>query len=79
LEDLPEIYEDVFKPMDGGIELALDEIKRRNTCNLWCARTEQFRERMSRQSYGLIYRGHYFGSSLPDSDKQALIDYLKTP
>jgi hypothetical protein len=23
-------------------------------------------------------RGHYFGSSLPDSDKQALIEYLKT-
>jgi hypothetical protein len=23
-------------------------------------------------------RGHYFGTSLPDSDKQALIEYLKT-
>jgi hypothetical protein len=53
-EDLPEIAEDVFKPMDGGIELAPDEIKGRNTWNLWCAGTEQFWERMSRQSYGLI-------------------------
>jgi hypothetical protein len=23
-------------------------------------------------------RGHYFGTSLPDSDKLALIEYLKT-
>lgn len=78
LEDLPETYEDVFKPMDGGIELAQDEVKGRNTWNLWCAGTEQFWDRMSRQSYGLTDRGHYFGSSLPDSDKQALIEYLKT-
>jgi hypothetical protein len=40
--------------MDGGIELAPDEIKGRNTWNLWCAGTEQFWGRMSRQSYGLI-------------------------
>jgi hypothetical protein len=53
-EDLPEIAEDVFKPMDGGIELSPDEIKGRNTWNLWCAGTEQFWERMSRESYGLI-------------------------
>ena len=53
-EDLPEIAEDVFKPMDGGIELAQDEIKGRNTWNLWCAGTEQFWERMSREGYGLI-------------------------
>lgn len=53
-EDLPEIAEDVFKPMDGGIALSSDEIKGRNTWNLWCAGTEQFWERMSRESYGLI-------------------------
>ena len=53
-KDLPEIAEDVFKPMDGGIELSSDEIKGRNTWNLWCAGTEQFWERMSRESYGLI-------------------------
>jgi hypothetical protein len=47
-KDLPEIAEDVFKPMDGGIELAPDEIKGRNTWNLWCAGTEQFWERMSK-------------------------------
>jgi hypothetical protein len=53
-EDLPEIAEDVFKPMDGGITLSAEEIKGRNTWNLWCAGTEQFWERMSRESYGLI-------------------------
>src|SRR5258708_31323538 len=40
--------------MDGGIDLSPDEIKGRNTWNLRCAGTEQFWERMSRESYGLI-------------------------
>jgi len=52
--DFPELSVDVFKPMDGGIELASDEIKGRNTWNLWCGGDEQFWERMSRESYGLI-------------------------
>lgn len=53
-EDFPELAADVFQPMDGGIKLSPDEIKGRNTWNLWCAGTEQFWERMSRESYGLI-------------------------
>jgi hypothetical protein len=53
-EDFPELSTDVFKPMDGGIELNTNEIKGRNTWNLWCAGDEQFWERMSRESYGLI-------------------------
>ncbi len=53
-EDLPEIAGDVFQPMDGGIKLSPEEIKGRNTWNLWCAGTEQFWERMSRESFGLI-------------------------
>ena len=40
--------------MDGGIDLTQDEVKGRNTWNLWCAGTEQFWERMSREGYGLI-------------------------
>lgn len=52
--DFPELADDVFKPMDGGIELTTDEIKGRNTWNLWCGGDEQFWERMSRESYGLI-------------------------
>lgn len=53
-EDFPEIAEDVFQPMDGGIKLSPEQIKGRNTWNLWCAGTEQFWERMSRESFGLI-------------------------
>ncbi len=52
--DFPELAADVFQPMDGGIALAPDEIKGRNTWNLWCAGDEQFWEHMSRESYGLI-------------------------
>ena len=52
--DFPELAADVFKPMDGGIELSPDEIKGRNTWNLWCAGDEQFWERMSRESFGLM-------------------------
>jgi hypothetical protein len=53
-EDLPELAADVFKPMDGGIELTTNEIKGRNTWNLWTGGDEQFWDRMSRESYGLI-------------------------
>jgi hypothetical protein len=53
-EDFPEIAFDVFKPMDGGIELSADEIKGRNTWNLWCGGTEQFWDRMAREGFGLF-------------------------
>jgi hypothetical protein len=55
-EDFPQLAADVFKLMDGGTNLALspDEIKGRNTWNLWCAGTEQFWDRMARESFGLI-------------------------
>ncbi|MEP6662507.1 MAG: hypothetical protein ABJC04_02480 [Verrucomicrobiota bacterium] len=52
--DFPELAENVFRPMDGGIDLNADEIKGRNTWNLWCGGTEQFWNRMSQESYGLI-------------------------
>jgi hypothetical protein len=52
--DFPELGADVFQPMDGGIALSPDEIKGRNTWNLWCGGDEQFWERMSRESFGLI-------------------------
>jgi hypothetical protein len=39
-EDFPELAADVFKPMDGGIELNANEIKGRNTWDLWCAGDE---------------------------------------
>ncbi len=53
-EDFPELAVDVFKPMDGGIDLSPEEIKGRNTWNLWCAGDEQFWERMSREGFGMF-------------------------
>ena len=53
-EDFPELAEDVFKPMDGGIPLTSDEIKGRNTWNLWCGGNEQFWDRVAREELGLF-------------------------
>jgi hypothetical protein len=53
-EDFPELAIDVFKPMDGGIELSADEIKGRNTWNLWCGGNEKFWDRVARENMGLF-------------------------
>jgi hypothetical protein len=53
-EDFPDIAADVFKPLDGGIALSPDEIKGRNTWNLWTGGNEHFWDRMSRESFGLM-------------------------
>jgi hypothetical protein len=34
--DFPQITVDIFKPMDGGIDLSPQDILGRNTCTLWC-------------------------------------------
>ena len=52
--DFPELAADVFKPMDGGLELSADEIKGRNTWNLWCGGDEQFWDRVAREALGLF-------------------------
>lgn len=52
--DLLELADDVFREMDGGIALAPDEIKGRNTWNLWTGGNEQFWDRMARESFGLM-------------------------
>ena len=52
--DFPELAADVFKPLDGGIALSEDEIKGRNTWNLWTGGNEQFWDRMARESFGLM-------------------------
>ena len=52
--DFPELADDVFKPMDGGIALSADEIKGRNTWNLWCGGDEQFWDRVAREALGLF-------------------------
>jgi len=38
--------------MDGGIGLTSDQIKGRNTWNLWTGGDEQFWDRMAREGYG---------------------------
>ena len=52
--DFPQTTVDVFKAMDGGIELSPDEIQGRNTWLLWTGGNEYFWDRMSRESFGLV-------------------------
>ena len=52
--DLPQITADIFKPMDGGIELSPEEIVGRNTWNLWSGGNEHFWNRAAQDSYGLM-------------------------
>jgi len=48
------VIEDLFQPMDGGISLLGDEIEGRNLWMLWTAGSEQFWDRMARESGGLV-------------------------
>jgi hypothetical protein len=52
--DFPQITADIFKPMDGGIDLSPEEIMGRNTWNLWSAGDQRFWDRAAQDSYGLI-------------------------
>src|SRR5205814_9064012 len=52
--DFPQITADVFKPMDGGIELDPEGIMGRNAWNLWSGGTEIFWNHVSQDSYGLL-------------------------
>ena len=52
--DFPQITEDVFKPMDGGIALTPEEIMGRNAWNLWTAGNEHFWNNVAQDSYGLM-------------------------
>ena len=52
--DFPELATDVFKGMDGPVALGPDEIKGRNTWNLWTGGDEQFWDRVARENLGLF-------------------------
>jgi hypothetical protein len=52
--DFPQITADIFKPMDGGIDLSPEEIMGRNTWNLWSAVNQHFWNRAAQDSYGLM-------------------------
>ncbi|MEO8439725.1 MAG: hypothetical protein ABI540_05825 [Spartobacteria bacterium] len=52
--DFPQVTADIFKPMDGGIALAPDEITGRNTWNLWSGGNERFWNHVAQDSFGLM-------------------------
>jgi hypothetical protein len=52
--DFPQVADDVFSRMDGGIRLAEDEIKGRNTWLLWTAGNQAFWDRLAREGSGLV-------------------------
>jgi len=52
--DFPEVKDDLFKPMDGGLRLTVDEIEGRNTWILWTAGNQVFWDRIAREGYGIV-------------------------
>jgi hypothetical protein len=52
--DFPQIAADIFKPMDGGIDLSREEVMGRNTWNLWSGGNQHFWNRAAQDSYGLM-------------------------
>ncbi|PYK75820.1 MAG: hypothetical protein DME39_03100 [Verrucomicrobia bacterium] len=52
--DFPQITADIFKPMDGGIDLSPAETMGRNAWNLWSAGNQQFWNHAAQDSYGLM-------------------------
>ena len=52
--DFLQITADVFKPMDGGIDLSPEEIMGRNTWNLWSGGNEHFWNHAAQDSFGLM-------------------------
>jgi hypothetical protein len=52
--DLPQITADIFKPMDGGIDLSREEIMGRNAWNLWSAGNHHFWNQTAQDSFGLM-------------------------
>jgi len=52
--DFPQITADIFKPMDGGIDLSPEEIMGRNTWNLWSGGNQHFWNQAAQDSFGLM-------------------------
>jgi hypothetical protein len=52
--DFPQIAADVFKPMDGGIELCPQEVMGRNAWNLWSGGNRHFWNHVAQDSFGLM-------------------------
>ena len=52
--DFPQTTADIFKPMDGGIDLSPEEIMGRNTWNLWSGGNQFFWNHAAQDSFGLM-------------------------
>ncbi len=52
--DFPQLTADVFQQMDGGLVLTADEIKGRNTWNLWTGGNQHFWNAAAEDSFGLV-------------------------
>jgi hypothetical protein len=52
--DFPQITANIFKPMDGDIDLSPEQIMGRKAWNLWSAGNQRFWDRAAQDSYGLI-------------------------
>ncbi len=52
--DFPQITADIFRPMDGGIQLSSEEMMGRNAWILWSAGNEHFWNAVAQESFGLI-------------------------
>ena len=53
-DDFPKATADIFKPMDGGLQLSPEEITGRNTWILWSAGNEHFWNTVAQDSFGLM-------------------------
>ena len=52
--NFPQITADIFKPMDGGINLSPEEIMGRNAWNLWSGGNQHFWNNAAQDSFGLM-------------------------
>ncbi len=52
--DFPQVKADLFRPMDGGLKLTVDEIEGRNAWILWTAGNQVFWDRIAREGYGIV-------------------------
>jgi hypothetical protein len=52
--DFPQISADVFKPLDGGVELSAEEIMGRNAWILWSGGNQHFWNKAAQDSFGTM-------------------------
>src|SRR4249920_645980 len=53
-ESFPAADEDYFKPMDGGVELTVNEVKGRNNWIVWSGGNDRFWDHLVNKSFGVV-------------------------